>query len=119
MTLVDTSVWIDHLRKRDARLVALLDDDQVLVHPWVRGELALGNIADRPRFLRLLDCLPRVKPAKDEGVCELIESAKLYGRGIGWVDASLLASCLERHCFFWTKDLRLARVAAELGVRGG
>jgi len=116
MTLVDTSVWIDHLRRREPRLERLLDDDQVLMHPWVRGELALGLLADRNKFLKLLSYLPALRPAKDENVFELIESAGLCGRGVGWVDAGLLASCLARPCLLWTRDSRLAAIAAGLGV---
>ncbi|MGO8695671.1 MAG: type II toxin-antitoxin system VapC family toxin [Rectinemataceae bacterium] len=116
MTLVDTSVWIDHLHQRDPRLARLLSENAVLMHPWVRGELALGTLSGRERFLRLLDYLPDVRPAGDENVFDFIESTGIYGRGIGWVDAGLLASCLARPCRFWTRDKRLAVVAAELGI---
>lgn len=116
MTLADTSVWIDHLHKKDPRLARLLDENSVLMHPWVRGELALGPLAGRRKFLKLLDYLPVIRPAADASVFDLIESAGIHGRGIGWVDAGLLASCLARPCKLWTRDKRLAKVAAGLGI---
>jgi predicted nucleic acid-binding protein len=114
--LVDTNVWIDHLTKKDPRLARLIDDDLVLIHPWIRGELALGALADREEFLKLLGYLPELPSARDSTILALIESAALHSRGIGWVDAGLLASCLARPCRIWTRDKRLAAVARELGV---
>jgi predicted nucleic acid-binding protein len=114
--LVDTSVWIDHLHKSDPRIVGLLGDNLVLMHPWVRGELALGSLVNRAKFLKFLDCLTELRAAKDKDVFHLIESEGLFGRGIGWVDAGLLASCLDRSCSIWTRDRHLAVVACELGV---
>ena len=116
MILVDTSVWIDHLHKSDPQIVDLLDGDLVLMHPWVRGELALGSLEDRARFFKALDRLPEMRVAKHEDILSLIESESLFGRGIGWVDAGLLASCIARSCRMWTHDRRLALIALELGV---
>jgi predicted nucleic acid-binding protein len=114
--LVDTNVWIDHLKRKDPRLARLLEDDLVLVHPWIKGELALGTMADRLGFLKLLDYLPELTAARDTAVLDLIESAALHGRGIGWVDAGLLASCIARPCLIWSRDRRLSAVARELGI---
>ena len=116
MILVDSSVWIDHLRRREARLARLLEEDMALTHPWILGELALGSMANRERILGLLGRLPNIRPAADEAIRELIETERLYGRGIGWVDAGLLASCRARQCRLWSRDKRLAALARELGL---
>jgi hypothetical protein len=116
LILVDTSVWIDHLRSRDARLVTLLEADQVLVHPWVLGELALGTLADRERFLTLLSRLPSLRPEPDDRIFAFIDDKRLFGRGIGWVDTGLLAACASRPCRLLTHDRRLASVARALDL---
>lgn len=116
MILADTGVWIDHLRRSDPALVRLLEDDGLLMHPWVLGELALGSIRDRKAFVGYLDCLPRLSPAPDADILALVESARLNARGIGWVDAGLLAACKAYPCRLWTRDARLAALAAELGL---
>jgi predicted nucleic acid-binding protein len=118
MTLVDTSVWIDHLRSRNASLVALLESDQVLIHPFVIGELACGNLGNRPQVLRLLQSLPVAVPAADAEVLALIERRKLHGAGVGWIDVHLLASALLTPCALWTLDVRLRVVAENTGLRG-
>lgn len=92
MILVDTSTWIDHLRSGDAQLVALLQNGKVLGHPWVRGELALSNLALRKEVLGLLHNLPQATVATDVEVITLIHLHRLCGIGIGYVDAHLLAS---------------------------
>lgn len=112
MILVDTSVWVDHLRHSDQRLAALLESDQVLVHPHVLGELALGQLRQREALSDLMD-LPFANVASDEEVLHLIERETLFGIGIGYVDAHLLASTrLTVDATFWTRDRRLL-VAAE------
>lgn len=116
MILVDTNVWIDHLRKGDPGLIRLLDDRMVVMHPWVRGELALGSIQRRQEFLGLLACLPQIQPVTGERQLACIEQYRWWGRGIGWVDAQLLAACLDYPCRLLTRDVRLAAVAQELGV---
>ncbi len=117
MILVDTSVWVDHLRKADAELAATLDRNQVLMHPAVLGELALGNLAQRETVLTLLGQLPPATVATDQEVLGLIEGSLLFGRGIGYVDAGLLASTrLTAGSQLWTRDKRLHAVAVDTGV---
>ena len=117
MTLVDTSVWIDHLRQGNQRLVELVDADEVLAHPWVIGELALGSFHDRAAFLAMLGYLPRLAPQSDAAVLAFIEARKLAARGIGWVDAGLLAASVARPCRIFTFDRKLGELAEELGLR--
>ena len=116
MVLVDTSVWVEHLRKGSAGLEALLYDEQVLTHPFVVGELACGNLRNREEVLTLLAVLPRATPAEHEEVLHLIETHQLHGRGLGWIDAHLLASSLITGCAMWTLDRRLRRAAASLAI---
>lgn len=117
MTLVDTSVWIDHLRGRNTRLVALLEAGEVLAHPFVIGELALGNLRGLETVLRDLRDLPRAAVATDDEVLRLIEANSLWGRGIGYVDAHLLAAVrLTANTELWTADRRLYGVARHLGL---
>ena len=117
MTLVDTSVWIDHLRNGNARLVALLEAGQVLTHPFVIGELALGGMRERRTVLGALRDLPCAAVATDDEVLRLIEANSLWGRGIGYVDAHLLAAArLTANTELWTADRRLHGVALRLGL---
>lgn len=117
MILVDTSVWIDHLRSTDPDLSTALTDGQVLSHPWVIGEIALGQLRDRGRVISLLRLLPRAPVATADEVLHMIEHRELGGRSIGYVDANLLASAtLHPETLLWTRDRRLASVAAKLGV---
>ena len=117
MVLVDTSVWIDHLRKGNTRLDSLLLNASVLIHPFVIGELTCGNLKNRLAFLTLLEKLPMIQPARHEEVLFFIEHNQLMGRGIGYVDVHLLASlALSKHTFLWTRDKRLALVAQQLGM---
>jgi predicted nucleic acid-binding protein len=113
--LVDTSVWIEHLRKGSAMLVAVLNEGRVLMHPFILGELACGNLKNRAEVLRLLQDLPAAPIAADPEVLGFIEQRKLMGRGIGYIDAHLLASvALAGKARLWTHDKNLAVVAAEL-----
>jgi predicted nucleic acid-binding protein len=98
MVLVDTSVWIAHFRHRQPVLVDLLRDGLVLAHPFVTGELACGNLRKRAALMADLAALPAAAPASDAEVMRLIESRRLWGRGLGWVDAHLLASARVSHC---------------------
>jgi predicted nucleic acid-binding protein len=115
--LVDTSVWVDHLRAGEPALVHLLDHGLVLAHPWVTGELALGHLSQRQDILGLLTGLPSAEIATDAEVLGLIEAEQLYGLGIGYVDAQLLAATrLTADARLWTADKRLAVVARRLGL---
>ncbi len=116
MILVDTSVWIEHLRRGNTRLAELLNDEQVTCHAFVTGELACGNLRNRGEVLTLLRELPHVQVAEHHEVLHLLETRRLYGRGLGWVDAHLLASSLLTGCRVWTLDKALAHVAAALKV---
>lgn len=117
MILVDTSVWIDHLRKRNDRLSDLLLSASVLVHPHVIGELACGNLVNREQILKLLSALPHSKVASEKEVLYFIEQNKLMGRGIGYVDAHLLAAAsLSGPSALWTRDRKLQSVAGGLGL---
>lgn len=115
MILVDTSVWIDHLRAGNERLVALLDAGWVVAHPFVIGELACGNLHQRNKVLGLLQALPQASVASQEEVLFFIERKALSGRGIGFIDAHLLAStAIGANVRLWTRDRRLQRIASDL-----
>lgn len=117
MVLVDTSVWIDHLRKGDAALTAALEGSQVLMHPFVLGELACGNINNRADLLALLRDLPKAPVATDAEALGFIDRHALMGRGIGYIDVHLLASAaLANPARLWTRDKRLAKVADHLNL---
>ena len=116
MILVDTSVWVDHLRTGHSTLVRLLEDGVVLGHPWIVGELALGQLSKRHEVIRLLGSLPQATVATDEEIMTLIDHHRLYGLGIGYVDAQLLtATQLTANAALWTGDRRLAVAASRLG----
>lgn len=110
MTLVDTSVWIDHFRNGTPRLRDLLEGGEVATHPMVLGELACGNLPRRVQTLRLLARLPRIPQAPDRLVLQSIESRRLFGEGIGWIDAHLLTAALISSVGLWTLDRRLAKL---------
>jgi predicted nucleic acid-binding protein len=116
--LVDTSVWIDHLRKSEAKLHDLLLNDEVVTHPLVRLELALGSIANRKKVLADLALLPHVATAGNEELFGLVELRRLYRRGIGVTDLHLIASALfDKSISIWTRDRRLGEIADEFGIR--
>jgi predicted nucleic acid-binding protein len=116
LILVDTSVWVDHLRSGVPLLIKLLQEGEVLIHPWVIGEIACGNLRNRQQLLDLLLGLPTALVASDSEVLLLIERGNLMGRGIGYVDAHLLAAAKLSRCGLWTQDRRLAVVAQEQGL---
>lgn len=117
MILADTSVWIGHLRASDPALVRLLEQGRVLSHPFVTGELALGNLRHRRELLDALGQMPAATRARDDEVLAFIEANALHGLGIGYVDAHLLASVrLTAGAKLWTHDRRLAEAAGVLGV---
>jgi len=115
--LVDTSVWVDHLRSSEPKLVAVLEGGRVMTHPFVVGELACGNLKNRGDILKLLGDLPAAPTAADIEVLEFIERRALMGRGIGYIDVHLLAAAvLSGDTRLWTRDKRLADAAKELGI---
>ncbi|MCV9940852.1 type II toxin-antitoxin system VapC family toxin [Boseaceae bacterium BT-24-1] len=116
MTLIDASVWIDHLRYGEPRLVEFLSDDQVVVHPFVVGEIALGSLTRRDVVIDVLEALPHAPVARHEEVMALIEHERLYGLGIGYVDVHLLASARLAGTAVWTRDRRLRDAAERLSV---
>ncbi|MCX6349205.1 MAG: type II toxin-antitoxin system VapC family toxin [Candidatus Aureabacteria bacterium] len=116
MILVDTSVWVDHFRHDEPLLRDLLIAAQVLTHPFIIGELACGNLRRRQEILQLLAALPKVEGASHEEVLHLVHTKALYGKGLGWIDAHLLASALLNHIPLWTKDKRLAGIAQDLSI---
>ena len=117
MILVDTSIWVEHLRSTSAILSALLDNGRILGHPFVLGELALGNLRQRDDILRGLRRLPQATSASHLEVLRFIDREALYGRGIGYVDAHLLAAArLTAGSKLWTRDRRLRAVAGQLGL---
>lgn len=117
MILADTMIWADHIGHPNAQLFELLDAEKIVMHPYVIGELSLGNLPERSRFIAELSRLPRPPIAKHREVANLIESAKLHGTGIGYVDAHLVASTmLMANGRLWTLDKRLATVATRLGI---
>ena len=117
MILVDTSVWIDHLRNGNSTLSELLYGTRVLAHPWVIGEIGLGSLRSREDVLTLLQGLPQASVATGPEVLMLVEQERLYGSGIGYVDAQLLAATrLTPDATLWTFDSKLSQAAQRLEV---
>lgn len=116
MILTDTPIWIDHFRARDPLLDVLLASEQVLMHPFILGELALGNLKGRQRTLAQLKRLPEATVAKLPEVLLLIERENLHGVGIGYVDTHLLSSTLLSDAALWTRDKRLQEAAQQMGL---
>ena len=115
--LVDTNIWIDHLRQTEPVLVDLLERDQVCVHQSVITELALGNLEDRSVFLKALERLMIGRNVADQGVRPLVEERRLWGRGLSAVDVALLASVVVAPgVSLWTRDKRLRHAASDMGV---
>jgi predicted nucleic acid-binding protein len=114
--LADTSVWVDHLRNRNAVLVTLLEAGVVWSHEFVIGELACGNLARRAEVLSALAELPRAQPAGHQQVLSLVDDRKLMGRGLGWVDMHLLVAATQSGLKLWSLDKRLATAADALHV---
>ena len=116
MILVDTSVWIDHLRNGNNVVRKLLSENEVIVHPFIIGELACGLLKNRSEILDLLAELPEAVIADHREVLKLVESKKLFRAGIGWIDAHLIASALLTKATMITLDRSLAKVARSLGI---
>jgi len=115
--LADTSVWIDHFRSENRELRTLLNQGQIVIHPFIVAELALGSLRERTSTLALLDLLPQVRVAQTTEVRLTIETRRLYGLGIGLTDAHLIASVfINPPTLLWTRDKRLRRVAEALGI---
>lgn len=111
MILVDTSVWVDHFRKNNQQLVGLLEEGVVLCHNMIIGELACGYLKNRNQIIDLMQSLPKTDHAADEEVLTYIETNKIYGKGLGWVDLHLLVSTILEQAKLWTLDKKLAKVA--------
>ena len=116
MILVDTSVWIDHFRRGNPPLAELLSNGRVLMHPFVRGELALGNLKPRAEILQLLADLPHASVADESELLHIVESRKLMGLGIGLIDAHLIASALLDACTLYTRNKGLLGLAIKLKI---
>ena len=117
MILVDSSVWVDHFRQGEQRLVTLLEASQVLTHPFVVGEIALGSLKNREGIIGSLKGLPQAATVTDEEVQQFIESNALFGLGIGYIDAHLLAAVrLNAGSQLWTRDKRLGAIANRMGL---
>ncbi|MFW5862678.1 MAG: type II toxin-antitoxin system VapC family toxin [Spirochaetota bacterium] len=116
MVLVDTSIWIRHLRYGVRYLEYLLDESKVACHHFVIGELACGSIGNRDEVLALMQALPRVVPVDDNEILHFIDANLLMGRGIGLIDVHLLASCKITQCLLWTSDKKLFDAASEMSL---
>jgi predicted nucleic acid-binding protein len=117
LILADSSVWVDHLHRAEPAMNQLLHSAEILIHPVVIGEVALGSLADRPGTLRILRKLPRSEGVRHEEVLQLIEDWRLYSCGIGYSDAQLLASVLlTSGSRLWTRDKQLREVAKQLSL---
>jgi predicted nucleic acid-binding protein len=113
--LADTSVWIEHFRSGNKELERALSQSQVVIHPWIVAELALGSLHDRSKTLSMLDLLPQVRVASIAEVRHLIEARHLYNLGIGVTDTHLIASALmSSQTLLWTRDGQLRKVAEAL-----
>jgi predicted nucleic acid-binding protein len=119
MFLVDTSVWVHHLREGSVDLELILNDGDVVCHPFIVGELACGNLRNRAEILSLLRALPSAIVTDDEEVLQFIEKNRLMGKGLGYIDVHLLASAVLSRTPIWTLDKKLDKVSAELGIRAG
>ena len=116
IVLADTSVWIEHFRHGAPRLADRLNDGLVLMHPFVSGELSCASLKNRLSVLSDLQTLSEAKLASNLEVLQLVQSWKLWGRGLGWIDAHVLASAMLSSCRLWTLDRRLRQAATEIGV---
>lgn len=116
MILADTSVWIDHFRNGNSTLIEHLSVSAVLMHPFVLGELACGNLKERYKTLGYFTALPSAKPATHDEVLQMVSGRRLWSLGIGWIDAHLLASAMLSECRLWTLDKRLRRAGEAAGA---
>lgn len=116
MIIADTSVWISHFRESNKRLSSLLEESEISCHPFIIGELACGGLGNRKEILSLLQALPTYSPISSEEYFHFLDSYKLYGKGIGFVDVHLLAAALLNSDFIWTLDKKLDLIARKLKV---
>jgi predicted nucleic acid-binding protein len=117
LILADTSVWIDHLRSGNKDMRRHLDQGQIVIHPFITAELALGSLKERTKTLALLDLLPQIRVARLSELRLMIEARRLYNLGIGLTDAHLIASALiDSPTLLWTRDKRLRHAAENLGI---
>ena len=116
MVLVDTSVWVSHLREGDVGLEKLLNDGEVVCHPFIIGELACGNLKNRREILIHLQSLPKTILAEDEEVLEFIENHQLMGEGLGYIDIHLIAAAVLTDVPLWTFDKTLDKISKRIGV---
>jgi predicted nucleic acid-binding protein len=116
MVLVDTSVWVEHLREGTIGLEELLDDGQVICHPFIIGELACGNLKNRDEVLSLLQALPMAIQVEHEEVMQFIENNNLMGKGLGYIDMHLLASAILTKVPLWTHDRKLKEISSKLNL---
>jgi hypothetical protein len=114
--LVDTSVWIDHVRRPEPKLIALLDENDVQIHPYVIGELACGHLGPRDELTVLIQHLPSLPAVDHEEALIFLDRHALHGRGVGWIDLHLLASTMLANATLWTRDRRLSAVAHALRI---
>lgn len=117
MVLVDTSVWVSHLREGEPNLEQLLNDGEVTCHPFIVGELACGNLKNRREILSLLQLLPPATQATPEEILQFIDQYHLMGKGLGYIDVHLSASAVLSGVPMWTYDKRLNQANEELGIR--
>jgi len=117
MVLVDTSVWVSHLRDGNAELANLLNNGMVLCHPLIVGELACGNLKERAVIISFLQLLPKSIEAEHEEVLSFIENNRLMGKGIGYVDVQLIASAVLTGVPIWTFDKKLSQIADGLRIK--
>ena len=117
MILADANIWIDYFRSGDAQLQTLLTNDQIVMHPCLAAELALGSLHNRPQTLARVDLMQQARVARLKDIRQMIEARRLYSRGIGLTDAHLVASCLiAPGTKLWTRDGRLREVAQAVGI---
>ena len=116
MILVDTSVWVDHFREPDQALSLQILESRIVQHPFVTGELAVGNLNPRARTIELLRCVPQLEVASDDAFHTFTTDRKLAGCGLGFVDIHLLAATMQSGVRLWTRDRRLFDQADILGI---
>ena len=116
MVLVDTSIWVAHLRERNVQLEALLNEGTVSCHPFIIGELACGTMRNRVQILSLLQSIPMAETAEHSEVLQFIEHNRLMGKGLGYIDVHLLASAVLTGVFLWTLDRKLQQSSAKLRI---